>query len=141
MPKITKRTLWGYAPDPVDGYIRDLQTQHETQIRELQAQLEDLTASNERLRAEIAGLQESIQNTADEQIASMLLQAHLEQTREVYEMYEEIKHLEVKQEEVLEVTHLHKESVVQQVLEKLKQLEINLQQQVKEGEHGGTSGL
>ncbi|PWK14964.1 hypothetical protein [Tumebacillus permanentifrigoris] len=141
MPKITKRSLWGYAPDSVDAVIHTLQTQHDEKIRHLQVELEELTQSNDRLHTEIASLQESMQNTADEQIATMLLQAHLEQTREVYEMLEEIKLLEEKQEEVLEVTHLHKESVVHQVLDKLKQLEVNLQQQVKEGEHGGTSGL
>ncbi|MBL0389005.1 hypothetical protein JJB07_20650 [Tumebacillus sp. ITR2] len=140
MPKITKRSVWGYAPESVDQVIQELQTNHVTKMSQLQEELAFLTQSNDSLRAEIATLQEVQKNAADERIAAMFWQAHLEQTREVYQTLEEIKLSEEKQEEVLEMSQLHRESVVHLVLDKLKQLELNLQNHVKEGEHGGTSG-
>ncbi|KEO81467.1 hypothetical protein [Tumebacillus flagellatus] len=139
MPKITKRSVWGYTPDSVDLIISELQTAHREQMDALQQEHTALTEANDRLRLEIQHLQEIQQNAVDEQVMTLFWQAHLEQTREVYQMLEELKLSEQKQIEVLEVSQLHRESVVQQALEKLKQLEINLQVQVKEGEHGGPS--
>lgn len=141
MPKITKRALWGFSPESVDETVRELQAAHEEQMQRLHEELAELTASNETMRAEIANLSEAERLGTDEHVASLLLQAHLEHTKHVFQLYEELEQMEQKQAEVLEVSHLHRETVFQEVLEKLKQLETNLQQRVKEGEHGGSSDL
>jgi hypothetical protein len=138
MPKINKRTLWGYAPGSVDEAIRVMQSEHAEKCAKLTAQLEELERTNQALRTEVASMRDDFLEQPDHEgeVAAMLLQAHLEQSQAVYLAYQELMEVEQKQEEVLEISELHRESVKVQVLDKLRHLETAIEHQGKEGERG-----
>ncbi|BAU29714.1 hypothetical protein DFP93_10691 [Aneurinibacillus soli] len=137
MDKITKLALWGYSSNSVKQLIQSLQLEHEKRYQQLQERLEELAHTNKKLRAEIINLQQELQETSDmDQHVSTLLQAHIEQTKAVFEMHEELKIFEQKDEEILKINQLHQKAVVSQALEKLGNLESLIQRRIREGEHG-----
>lgn len=138
MPKINKRALWGYAPASVDEAIRKMQEEHAERCATLTAQLEELERTNGALRAEVASMRDCFLESPDHEgeVAAMLLEAHVEHSKAVFQVVQELKEVEQKQEEVLEISERHRESVKVQVLDKLRHLESAIEQQSKEGERG-----
>ncbi|MGZ4031607.1 MAG: hypothetical protein ACXVDJ_05095 [Tumebacillaceae bacterium] len=138
MPKIKKRTLWGYSSASVDEVIQAMQSEHEEKCAALQKQLEELELSNKALRTEIGTMRDNFLETPDHEgeVAAMLMQAHVEQSKAVYAAYLELQEVEQKQEEVLEISELRRESVMAQVLDKLRHLESAIERNSKEGERG-----
>lgn len=138
MPKIAKRALWGYAATDVDELIDDMQAAHEERCRQMQQQIDALQQANEKLRTDTARLAEGAQATdrADEEIAARLFSAHLEQTTRVSAMMQEIEELAARNNEVLEVSQRHRETVVNQVMDKMRNMESLIVQSGREGDHG-----
>lgn len=143
MPKISKRVLWGYSAASVDAFLSELQADHEEKCSHLRAQLAELEAANETSRLDAERLQQELQalSELEKQVADLLLQAHVDHTRAVHEKREELQQAANQQEQLLTIRQMHSEAVMQQVLEKLRQLESVVRQKAGEEERGETSGI
>lgn len=81
-----KKSLWGYAPQLVEEYIKSLNAEFEKQYEELNDELLRLEEESKDLRNRIKKLEDEIHpiKSIESEIGKRLLKAHLDASYEVY---------------------------------------------------------
>ncbi|HEU4963927.1 MAG TPA: hypothetical protein VFV52_08750 [Bacilli bacterium] len=126
MSKITKRALWGYAPESVESTVSARQEKHRQRIAELQQEAATLRERNESLRREIASLEEQQTSPVDQveaQVSGQLYRTFLQQSKAVLDVTRELAQIEEEDVHVLQQGLEHRKSLVEQVLGKLRHIE------------------
>ena len=125
-----KRVLYGYDPVWVRNNISLLNEEFEKDRKQLEERLVQINAEIDRLRQEIQKLKKDVENLIQKEnsMDRMLLQAHLEATRRVFEAQKNAKQMEKMKNELIS----QRENECRELKRTLKGLSEELQLKIDE---------
>jgi hypothetical protein len=119
---MTKRALFGFKRKQVDEFMEHLKTSHEAEKLALEQEIIGISYEIQTLTQEIASFQNVTDIPWETDIAQTLAIAHIKQTELVNEALQQLKQAEEKNDGLFYVQRDQQESIRNELLEKLNQL-------------------